>query len=88
LTVSEAAQLVDYRQFVSGGIWLPERHRNKVDEHHRMAEKVKAGVTFFTSQVIFSADLAIWAIRDYDELCKATGDKPARLILTFAPFGR
>ena len=75
---------------VQGGIWLPERHRDKGDEHERMAAKVRGGLTFFTSQVIFNADVAIWALRDYDEHCRRLGheEKPGRLIFTFAPFGR
>jgi len=30
----------------------------------------------------------IWLLRDYDEACKAGNIQPARLIFTFAPFGR
>jgi 5,10-methylenetetrahydrofolate reductase len=54
----------------------------------RLSAKTQAGIEFFTSQVIFNADVAIWTLRDYDEHCKATGCKPARLIFTFAPFAR
>jgi hypothetical protein len=38
--------------------------------------------------VVYNVDVAIWLLRDYDELCKERGVKPARLIFTFAPFGR
>jgi len=71
-----------------GGIILPERHRDKGDEHERVMQKAEAGATFFTSQVVYNADSAIWFLRDYDELCKERCKRPARIIFTFAPFGR
>lgn len=91
LSVQDAAQVMrndESRAWLCGGIFLPERHRDKADEHDRIAAKVAAGARFFTSQVIFNADVAIWTLRDYDERCKATGERPARLIFTFAPFAR
>merc|ERR1711879_663397 len=67
---------------------MGERHRDKQDEHERLFQKTESGISFFTSQVVYNVDVAIWLLRDYDELCKERGVKPARLIFTFAPFGR
>ena len=40
------------------------------DEHLRVFKKVFEGVGFFTSQVVYNVDNAIWFLQDYDELCK------------------
>jgi 5,10-methylenetetrahydrofolate reductase len=39
-------------QFVIGGATLPERHRNKRDEHLRLIDKSSNGASFFISQVV------------------------------------
>jgi 5,10-methylenetetrahydrofolate reductase len=90
LTVCEAAYLTTqhYYDFMLGGITIPERHRDKLDEHCRLYQKWEHGITFFTSQVVYNADNAIWMLRDYDEFCKARSRTPARIIFAFAPFGR
>eukprot|EP00457_Paulinella_chromatophora_P007182 gb/GEZN01007203.1/.p1 GENE.gb/GEZN01007203.1/~~gb/GEZN01007203.1/.p1 ORF type:complete len:439 (-),score=85.15 gb/GEZN01007203.1/:194-1510(-) len=88
LNVDDASKVAKGRNgLCCGGIMLPERHRNKRDEHVRMAHKVAAGLDFFTTQVVYSADLAIWVLSDYDRLCKEKGLTPVRILLTFAPFG-
>jgi len=74
--------------FLLGGITIPERHRDKLDEHLRIFQKWEHGVSFFTSQVIYNADNAIWMLRDYDQFCKQRSRPPARIIFAFAPFGR
>jgi len=71
-----------------GGITIPERHRDKKDEHNRVLEKHQSGVQFFTSQVIYNSDNMITFLRDYNQLCIQQGLQPARIILAFAPFGR
>lgn len=89
----------DYR---IGGIVLPERHRDKDDEHIRLYQKTLAGASFFTSQVIYNVDCAIWCLKDYDSYIKSKIQSEedlaeeaarqtvptARLIFVFAPFGR
>jgi len=87
-SVSDCAQEVASHGFMLGGVTIPERHRDRNDEHHRLMEKTENGIEFFTSQCIYNADNAIWMLRDYDQLCKSKGKKPARIILCFAPFGR
>jgi len=89
LSVLDAAKIIGEKQSqVSiGGIVIPERHRDRGNEHQRLIEKVDTGVSFFTSQVVYNADNSIWLLRDYDELCKQQNKQPARLVFTFAPFG-
>jgi len=77
-----------YYDFLLGGITIPERHRDRLDEHQRLFQKWECGVSFFTSQVVYNADNAIWMLRDYDEFCKERNKPPARIIFAFAPFGR
>jgi len=100
MSVGEAAQIILDRnnaflgswqirdQFFMGGITIPERHRDKVNEHITIAKKSLNGIGFFTSQVVYNADNAIWLLRDYDEYCKEKEIKPVRIIFAFAPFGR
>jgi len=89
-TILEAARVINKfdERLALGGIVLPERHREKGTEHLILQRKTESGVTFFTSQVVYNADLVIWLLRDYEEACKASKEQPARLIFTFAPFGR
>jgi len=89
MTVLEAAKIVQElypNRLLLGGITIPERHRDKGDEPLRLVEKTKAGLQFFTSQVVYNADNAISALRHYDEYVKELGMKPSRIIFTFAPF--
>jgi len=89
LSIDEAAKIARERteSFCIGGVTLAERHRDRGDEHKRVAAKVDQGLSFFTSQVVYNADNAISFLQDYSRLCKAENRKPARIIFTFAPFG-
>jgi len=89
LSVKDAAKIISEKQsqIFMGGITIPERHRDRGNEHIRIAEKVDQGISFFTSQVVYNADNAIGMLRDYDEYCKANSKEPARIVFTFAPFG-
>jgi 5,10-methylenetetrahydrofolate reductase len=91
-TVNEAAYLATQKGAFVGGIMIPERHwedeRMDGNEHKRVREKTLNGVRFFTSQVVYNADNVIAFLRDYNELCEISGTEPARIVLTFAPFGR
>lgn len=90
LSVTEAAEIVQKSPYnlCVGGITLPERHTSTSNEHNLVAEKVSKGLQFFTSQVVYNADNAITFLQDYDTLCKAEGKTSARIMFTFAPFGR
>jgi len=89
LTVQEASKIImdKHNELFLGGITIAERHRDKLNEHTRVYDKVDQGIGFFTSQVVYNADLAIWMLRDYDRLCKDQKREPVRIVFTFAPFG-
>lgn len=90
LSIPDAADLAQQPpyQFCIGGVTLAERHRDTGKEDEVVAFKVERGLSFFTSQVVYNADNAISFLRDYDELCKRENRTPARILFTFAPFGR
>jgi len=90
LSVADAAEEVRAGSygFCVGGITLAERHRDRGMEHIIVSQKVERGLSFFTSQVVYNADNAICFLQDYDQLCKSQALTPARIIFTFAPFGR
>ncbi|MCI4372671.1 MAG: hypothetical protein L3K02_03395 [Thermoplasmata archaeon] len=68
---------------VVGNITIPHR----TDEAARMLRKTKAGVTFFTTQLLFDAEGVIDSIREYGRLCRDAAIVPATVILSFAPLG-
>ena len=98
--LGEAADLVKQRvqrRVPLGGIMLPERHVTKRDEPQRMIAKQRAGVTFFTTQVVYDVDLLLTVLREYSQAIAALQQQEtpatdpaqvpaARIILTFAPF--
>jgi hypothetical protein len=65
LSVEEASGYMSKagRNVILGGITLPERHRDKNDEPHRISNKVAMGVSFFTSQVVYNVDNVIWFLQ-------------------------
>jgi hypothetical protein len=75
------------RGMLLGGITIPERHRDRNDEAQRITTKMSQGISFFTSQVIYNIDIAIWFLADYAKHCHEHKLKPARIVFTFAPFG-
>lgn len=89
IAVKDATKLITekYPDVYLGGITIPERHRDRGNEHLTIHEKCTQGIGFYTSQVVYNADNAIALLRDYDELCKQQGKEPIRLVFTFAPFG-
>eukprot|EP01114_Cavostelium_apophysatum_P021468 TRINITY_DN74_c0_g1_i1.p1 TRINITY_DN74_c0_g1~~TRINITY_DN74_c0_g1_i1.p1 ORF type:complete len:363 (+),score=72.20 TRINITY_DN74_c0_g1_i1:225-1313(+) len=89
LSVQQAAAIArqQFPDLFLGGITIPERHRDRGNEHLLISGKVDEGVGFFTSQVVYNADNAIWMLKDYDSHCKQHGKQPVRLVFTFAPFG-
>jgi 5,10-methylenetetrahydrofolate reductase len=64
-----------------GNITIPERE----GEPHRMLSKVRAGASFFTTQIIFDADGAFQMIQQYDLLCRQASLVPVPVLLSFAP---
>lgn len=88
-SVLEAAEYIKKHElgFLTGGITIPERHRDKDNEHQLLLEKYRHGISFFTSQLVYNSDNAISLLADYDELCREKGIQPAQIIFAFAPFG-
>lgn len=64
-----------------GNIAIPQR----TGEPHRMLSKTRVGATFFTTQILFDADLVVQMIRQYDLLCRQATMPPATILLSFAP---
>jgi len=85
-TVTEAAKIADGMGFFLGGIAIPERHRDKWNEHDRMARKMEAGIRYFNSQAVGIPGNTIFMLRDYDMRCRENKIEPARVILPFVPF--
>ncbi len=64
-----------------GNIAIPQR----TGEPHRMLSKTRVGARFFTTQILFDADLVVQMIRRYDLLCRQAAIPPASVLLSFAP---
>jgi 5,10-methylenetetrahydrofolate reductase len=64
-----------------GNIAIPQR----TGEPHRMLAKTRVGARFFTTQILFDADLVVQMIRQYDLLCRQAAIPPAPVLLSFAP---
>jgi hypothetical protein len=72
-----------------GGITIPTRRRAGArDEPARMVAKAKAGIDFFTSQVIYESDAMRALVTDYAAACEAAGAAPRPIFLSFAPITR
>jgi len=74
--VMEAAALVRRQglPIMLGGITIPSRR----NESERIRAKVKAGINFFTSQVLFDSNDVVWVVQRLNGL-------QARVFLSFAP---
>jgi len=64
-----------------GNIAIPQRE----GEAHRMLAKTRVGASFFTTQILFDADLVVQMIGQYDLLCRQAAIPPAPVLLSFAP---
>jgi len=88
--VTDMARSIHYvygTSFFCGGITIPTRRSadpNK-DEAHRLVEKSRHGLNFFTSQVLYEAQSVQRLLLDYDRLCRRLELKPKRIFLSFAP---
>lgn len=80
-SVPEANLIAKSKNVNFGNIFIPDRP----NEADRLVEKTKAGCKFFTSQVLFEADAALSAIKQYTEKCKSNELKPSKFYLSFAP---
>ncbi|MBI2313432.1 MAG: hypothetical protein HYU77_13115 [Betaproteobacteria bacterium] len=76
------------RNYLIGGVALPERHRDGSPESGRMIAKAADGCSFFVSQTVYHAATTVKMLTDYARDCAEAGVAPRRVILTFAPVGR
>lgn len=94
-SVLEAAQFInrDLKKempevdYCCGGICIPQRRTADPvwDEPQRLITKAKAGIEFFTTQVIFDQDPVCQLLRDYDQLCQQENERPRMIFLSLAP---
>lgn len=87
-SVLEAAAFIQRSafEFLLGGVTIPERHTRRGDEAARNLRKIRAGLKFFTSQVIYDPDAVVGLLEDYARTCHEHGVAPARILLSIAPF--
>jgi 5,10-methylenetetrahydrofolate reductase len=64
-----------------GNIAIPQR----AGEAHRMLAKTRAGVSFFTTQLLFDSEAAREVLLRYDLLCRQASFPPAAVLLSVAP---
>lgn len=74
-------------QFICGGIAIPTRRHSEpeLDEPMRMVQKIKAGIEYFTTQIIYEADSINQLLLDYHTLCIKENITPRRVVMSFAP---
>ncbi|MFW5688656.1 MAG: methylenetetrahydrofolate reductase [Spirochaetota bacterium] len=70
-----------------GGVTIPERHAQKLDEDQRLRRKMDHGCSFFVSQCVYDAEAARNLLSDYHYAMQDAGEAPARIILTLSPCG-
>lgn len=74
-------------RLLCGGIVIQTRRHqdSQKDEPYRLIEKIKSGLEFFTSQVIFDSKSIISLLQAYSDTAKKMGVQPKRIFLSFAP---
>ena len=70
-----------------GGVAIPERHYTKHDEHVRMHNKIKNGVSFFTTQAVYNVEASKNMLSEYYYYAKANNLEMAPVMMTFSPCG-
>lgn len=67
ISLSKAYSLLNNskRNFLLGGVIIPERHQTKGDEHIRVFDKVDKGCSFFISQCVYDINYAKNFLSDY-----------------------
>ena len=89
LSMERAAALVKARKNLAFGcVTIAERHLTKGTEHLNILRKVDFGAQWFISQAVYDAEATIKLLHDYADECRRRGQKPVKILLTFAPVGR
>jgi hypothetical protein len=70
-----------------GGVAIPERHRQRDDEHLRLLTKQAAGSRFFVTQIIYDVNAAKNLVSDYHYACAERGTPVAPIVFTFSVCG-
>ena len=80
-----------------GCVCIAERHtlesakargKDYPTEHLNMIRKQKAGADWFVSQAVYDVEPTIRLLKDYASLCRQLGERPRKVVLTFAPVSR
>jgi 5,10-methylenetetrahydrofolate reductase len=73
-----------------GAICIPTRRSTKKDrdESQRLINKTKAGISFFSSQLIYEASHTCDLLKTYDELCKKQAIAPRPIFISLAPLSQ
>jgi len=91
-SVPESARLLNQCEFphLAGGVTIPTRRHSDPsrDEPHRLLRKMKSGLSFFTSQILFEASSMRRLLMDFTRLCQQKKVSPGRIFLSFAPLSR
>jgi hypothetical protein len=70
-----------------GGVAIPERHRQRADEHLRLLAKQDAGSRFFVTQIVFDVNAAKDLVSDYHYACAERRSQAAPIVFTFSVCG-
>lgn len=87
IEMGQYIQNIQTRSLLCGGIVIPSRRHvdSALDEPNRIINKIKNGLRFFTTQVIYDKESVINLLRDYAALAKQLNITPGRVLLSFAP---
>lgn len=80
-SIIEANKIACGKKINFGNIFIPEREK----ESDRLISKTASGCNFFTSQVLFEPESAIYSIKEYESECLKNNLKPAKFYLSFSP---
>ena len=72
---------------VLGGVTIPERHRQKGDEHLRLFSKIDSGCRFFVSQCVYSVNHTLDFLSDYYYTALEQNRPMVPVIFTLTPCG-
>ena len=89
LTLREAYRIKNEQnaQMVLGGVTIPERHRQKGDEHLRLFSKIDSGCRFFVSQCVYSVNHTLDFLSDYYYTAIELQRPMVPVIFTLTPCG-
>jgi len=71
-----------------GCVTIAERHLKKGTEHLNILRKTALGARWFISQAVYDAEATVKLLKDYAAECRARGESPRKILLTFAPASR